>query len=71
MTEVVFCVEEGHAVAKQVKLGISDDSHYEIISGLQEGETIITGPFRVLSRTLKNDDLVEYEEKKEDPQDAD
>jgi HlyD family secretion protein len=64
--EVVFCVEENKAVAKPVVLGISDDTHYEVISGLEEGDLVVTGPFRVLSKTLKNDDLLEYEEPKEE-----
>jgi len=66
-TEVVFCVEDNKTVAKQVTLGISDDQFYEIASGVQEGELVVTGPFRVLSRTLKDGDLIEYKEpKKED-----
>lgn len=63
MIEVVFCVEENKAIAKSIKLGISDDTHYEVLSGLEEDETVITGPFRVLSRTLQNEDLVEMKEK--------
>jgi HlyD family secretion protein len=63
MIEVVFCVEDNRAIIKPVQLGISDDTHYEVLSGLAEGEMVITGPFRVLSRTLKNEDLVEIKEK--------
>ena len=70
MIEVVFCIEEDKAVSKPVKLGISDDTHYVVLSGLEEGETVVTGPFRVLSRTLENDDLVEYKKKKEENKDA-
>ena len=69
MTEVIFCIEDKHAVMKTVKLGISDDTHYEIISGVNEGEEIVTGPFRVLSKTLKNNDLVEIIKKRQDKQD--
>jgi HlyD family secretion protein len=65
-SEVVFCVEENHAVAKQVELGISDDQFYEIKSGLGDGELVITGPFRLLSRNLKEGDLVEYKEPKKE-----
>ncbi len=71
MIEVVFCVEDNKAVSKPVKLGISDDTHYMVISGVEEGDEVITGPFRVLSRTLKNDDLIEYEKKKKETEDAD
>jgi HlyD family secretion protein len=63
MIEVVFCVEENKAIAKTIKLGISDDTHYEVLSGLVEDETVITGPFRVLSRTLQNEDIVEIKAK--------
>ena len=65
LIEVVFCVEDNHAVAKPVKLGISDDTHYEIISGLEADETVVTAPFRVLSKTLQAGDLVEVKNKEE------
>ena len=58
------------AVKKPVKLGISDDTHYVVLSGLEEGEQVITGPFRILSRTLKDDDLLEFEDKKKENKDA-
>jgi HlyD family secretion protein len=64
LKEVVFVVEEGKAAARPVELGISDDTSYEILSGVQPGETIITGPFRILSKTLKNEDLVKVKEEK-------
>jgi HlyD family secretion protein len=66
MVEVVFVVEENHAYAKPVKLGISDDSHYEIVSGINEGDLVVTAPFRVLSRTLQSEDLIEIKEDKGD-----
>jgi HlyD family secretion protein len=71
MVEVVFCVEDNKAVAKPVELGISDDTHYEILSGIDADETVITGPFRILSRTLKEGDLVEVQEKKKEEKDVD
>ncbi len=71
MIEVVFGVEDNKAVSKPVKLGISDDTHYVVISGVEEDDEVITGPFRVLSRTLKNGDLIEYEKKEKETKDAD
>lgn len=65
-TEVIFCVEDNHLVAKPVELGISDDQFYEILSGAGEGELVVTGPFRLLSRTLKDGDMVEYKEPKKE-----
>ena len=64
MREVVFIVEEDHAVAKQVKLGISDDRHYAVLSGINEGDQVITGPFKLLNKDLKNDQLVSVKETK-------
>jgi HlyD family secretion protein len=64
MQEVVFVVEDGHAVPKPVKLGISDDTHYAILSGLTEGAEVITGPFKVLNKTLKNESLVTVKSEK-------
>jgi HlyD family secretion protein len=71
MTEVVFLVDGNKAVSTEVKLDISDDTHYTVLSGLEEGDEVITGPFRVLSRTLKDGDLIEYEKKEKEVQDAD
>jgi HlyD family secretion protein len=64
LIEVVFIVEEGIAHMRPVTLGISDDNYYEIKSGLQEGEEIVTGPYRVLSRTLKDGDKIKVNNKK-------
>ena len=70
MIEVVFCIEDNKAVARPVKLGVSDDTHYEVLSGLEEEDLVVTGPFRLLSKTLKNGDLVEYKEPTKDEDDA-
>jgi HlyD family secretion protein len=65
LREVVFIVEDSKAVAREVELGISDDYSYQISSGLNEGEEVITGPFSVLSRSLQDGDLVQLKEKEE------
>jgi HlyD family secretion protein len=61
--EVVFVVEDNHAVAKPVKLSISNDTHYAILSGVDEGSEIITGPFEKLNKTLEDGDLVSIKQK--------
>ncbi len=58
MVEVVFVVEDGVAKMRPVEVGISDENYYEVKSGLSEGDEVITGPFNVLSRTLKGGDPV-------------
>ena len=50
---VVFVMRDGKAEMVEVETGISDDTHIEIRSGLSGGETVITGPFRLLRTDLK------------------
>lgn len=52
--EIVFCIEEGKAVAKQVKTGIQSDEFIEILEGLDEGNEVVTGSYRAISRDLDN-----------------
>ncbi len=59
--EVVFCIEEGVAVARQVKTGIQSDEYIEILSGVDEGEEIVTGSYRAISKELENGMAVEVE----------
>jgi len=54
MTEVVFVVNSGTVKAVPVKTGISDDNNIEIISGLSEGQKIVTGSYKAISRLLKD-----------------
>ena len=49
------------AVVREVKVGISSETHYEIISGLEEGEAIVTGSYKAISRDLKHKTEVEVE----------
>jgi len=58
----VFVMEDGEAVRKDIEIGISSDSDQEIKSGLKEGETIISGPFRVLRNMNDGDEVEETEE---------
>ena len=52
--EVVFCIEDGRAIAKQVETGIQSDELIEILSGLSEGDEVVTGSYRAISRDLEN-----------------
>lgn len=51
-TEVVFVVKGSQVRTVPVKIGISDDTHWEITEGLQEGDEIVTGGFKAVSRDL-------------------
>lgn len=52
--QVVFVIEDGKAVARQVETGIQSDTLIEIVSGLQAGATVISGSYRAISRDLVN-----------------
>jgi HlyD family secretion protein len=52
--EIVFCVEGGKCVAKQVKTGIQSDSRIQILEGLKPGEEVVTGSYRAISKDLVN-----------------
>ncbi|MBU8921475.1 MAG: efflux RND transporter periplasmic adaptor subunit [Bacteroidales bacterium] len=63
---VVWVVKDGVATAIQVVTGIQSETHIEILSGISEGDMIVTGNYRAISQTLKNDLDVIAEEKKEE-----
>jgi HlyD family secretion protein len=54
MTEVVFVVDGGTVKMVPVTTGISDDNNIEILSGLTEGQKVVTGSYKALSKLLKN-----------------
>ena len=63
---IVFVKDSSNVVKKvQVKTGIQDINYIELIGGLRKGETVITGPYDVVSKTLKEKDKVKVVEKKE------
>jgi len=58
----LFVDKDGVAEKRLVKIGLSDDSLQEILSGVQAGESIIVGPYKVL-RHLNAGDRVKPEVK--------
>jgi HlyD family secretion protein len=60
--QVVFIKREGKAMMVEVETGISDYDNIEILSGLQEGDEVISGPFRAVSKDLEDGDLIESKE---------
>ncbi|HHL52640.1 MAG TPA: HlyD family secretion protein [Flammeovirgaceae bacterium] len=63
--EVVFVVQDGEADLRQVETGISDYEHIEIVKGIAEDETVITGPYILVSKRLKDGDPVRTKEEEE------
>ncbi|HKL36724.1 MAG TPA: efflux RND transporter periplasmic adaptor subunit [Salegentibacter sp.] len=61
--EAVFLKEGEKAELRKVSTGIQDDSNIEITEGLTEGETVITGPYNTVTKSLKEGDDVEVTNK--------
>lgn len=56
--ECVFVKEGNKAKIRIVKTGIQDDTNIEIVSGLQKGDVVITGPYTTVSKDLNSGDKV-------------
>ncbi len=65
LLEYVFLYEDGKAVIQEVKTGIQDNMHIEIVEGLDTGQEIIVGPYRAVSKKLNNGDAVKKVDKKD------
>jgi HlyD family secretion protein len=65
--EIVFCIEGGKAIAREVKTGIQSDDRIEILEGLTEGEEIVTGSYRAISKDLINGSAVAVTKTAEGP----
>ena len=72
--EVVFILQKDNKVKKvKVKTAIQDLNNIEITEGVKEGDKVITGPYSIVSKMLKDGNLVTivekdklFEEKKKD-----
>ena len=54
----MFALDGGNAKWSPVHTGISSDRYIEILSGLAQKDTVISGPYRVLAKDLSNGDKV-------------
>jgi HlyD family secretion protein len=55
--EGVFALRDGRAVWTPVTLGITGQEHFEILSGLALGDTVVSGPYQTI-RSLTDGDPV-------------
>ncbi|MBU0982716.1 MAG: efflux RND transporter periplasmic adaptor subunit [candidate division Zixibacteria bacterium] len=58
----VFVVRDGIACFVQVETGVADQKNIEVTLGIEEGDKVVSGPYKAL-RTIKDGDAVEITEK--------
>lgn len=68
-TPVVYRYIDGKAVVTPVKIGPSNLTHTVILSGIDEGEKIVMGPYKVLE-SLKHDKAIKDERETEKTEDS-
>lgn len=59
--EVVFGYSQNLVQLRRVETGIQDDSYIEILSGLEEEEEIVVGPYGTVTKSLQHGKLVSPE----------
>ena len=62
-TEGVFVFRSGRAEFVPIKVGIAGDKYFEVLSGLKEGDQVITGPYNSV-RGMADGDQVKVDTKK-------
>lgn len=65
LQEVVFLLIDGKSVMRQVKTGIQDNMNIQILEGLTKDDEVIVGPYRAVSKKLKDGDSVNKVDKKD------
>ncbi|MFT5925600.1 MAG: HlyD family secretion protein [Rubritalea sp.] len=63
--ECVYLEENGKAKLRVVTTGIQDDKNIVVLTGLEKGEKVITGPYRTVTKTLKSGKFVNSKKDKD------
>lgn len=63
--EVVFVLSEGSAKMQSVVTGVQDERSIEILSGVEDGAILISGPYDAIANTLEDGDAVKEVEEQE------
>ncbi len=70
LERVVFILADGKAVLRRVQTGIADRRSIEIVAGVAEGETVLTGGYRALTREVAHNLPVKVEQDRRGAADA-
>jgi len=66
--EVVFIADGNKAKMIEVETGISDDNYIEIINGLEGSESVVSGPYRAISKELEDSSTINVPRKRKEKQ---
>ena len=69
LQRVVFLRTGDTVKMTPVETGIGDTTHLEIKSGLKAGDEVVSGPFSIITRTLKNGAKIRVDTPKPKPED--
>jgi len=69
-SKVVFLANSPTARMVPVKRGISDEEYVEIVEGLQEGQTVISGGYKAINRELEDGKKVVVDNSKGDKKES-
>ena len=58
----MFVIDGGKAAFRKVETGITGATDIEVLSGLKDGDQIVTGTYQVI-RTIKNETQVKVDNK--------
>jgi len=62
---MVFTIDKNKAKAAEVKTGIQDANYIEILDGIKENDEVVKAPFKAITKTLKDGDLIKIVTEKE------
>ncbi len=65
LKEIVFVVTGGKVKAQEVVTGIQDANYIEVTTGLTDSAVVVKAPFKMISKTLKDGDIVKAVDEKE------
>jgi HlyD family secretion protein len=63
--EGVFILRDGQAYFVPVEVGITGQEHFEVISGIQAGDTVVAGPYQRIRELNDGDPVRRMEEESE------
>jgi HlyD family secretion protein len=61
--EIVFVVSGDTVAVREIKTGIQDNDYIQVLSGLNEGEQVVSGPYSAISNKLESGSRIRIEEK--------